>query len=287
MRRWVALIVGITLLASTPGDARAARPQATVIGDSVLTGVQYNTTPLAVLTNGIDVRLEIGVCRTLAGLSCPYEGGRVPTLLDLVREHGDELGRVVLVELGYNEPLGTFAQDLEDSISALRAAGVEHILWANLSGSDARRLVINALLAAAARAHPELTVIDWHRLSLNKFFYFQNDETHLRYDGAMAMASLFHTAILRALAPPFVVASRSLPAATVGRAYTARLVAHGGIAPYTWRILERPLPRGLRLRPGGVITGEVRRSGRLRIVVQARDATGQTATTSLVLRELS
>jgi hypothetical protein len=280
-------MVGIALLASTPGDAWASRPQVTVIGDSVLTGVQYNPTPLGVLTNGIDVRLDIGVCRTLAGVSCPYEGGRVPTLLDLVHEHGDELGRVVLVELGYNEPLATFAQDLEDSITALRAAGVERILWANLSGSDARRLAINALLAAATHEHPELTVIDWHRVSLSKFFYFQNDETHLRYAGAMAMATLFHTAMIRALAPPFSVASHSLPAATVGRAYTAHLVARGGIAPYTWRILERPLPRGLRLRPGGVITGEVRHSGRLRIVVQARDATGQTATASLVLREMS
>ena len=287
MRRWVALMTGIALLASMPGDARASRPQVTIVGDSVLTGVQYNPTPLAVLTKGIDVRLEIGVCRTLAGVSCPYQGGRVPTLLDLVHEHGDELGRVVLVELGYNDPLATFAQSLEDSISALRAAGVERILWANLSGTDARRLAINSLLAAAAREHPELTVVNWHRVSLSKYSYFQNDETHLRYDGAMVMATLFHTAMVRALAPPLLVVSHSLPTATVGHAYTAHLVARGGIAPYTWRILQRPLPRGLRLRPGGLITGEVRRSGRLRIVVQARDATGQTATTALVLRELS
>jgi len=42
----------------------------------------------------------------------------------------------------------------------------------------------------------------------------------------------------------------------------------------------------LSLRAGGVITGHPRRTGRLRIVVQATDALGQTASTPLVLREL-
>ena len=286
MSRRVVLIVGIALFALTAGDARASRPQVTVIGDSVLTGVQYNPAPLAVLTNGIDVRLEIGICRTLSGVSCPFQSDRVPTLIDLARTQGGELGRVVLVEVGYNDPPATFAQSVEDSITALLAVGVEKILWANLSGFDPSRLAKNQILAAATREHPELTVIDWHSVSLGKYSWFQNDQTHLRYDGAMAMATLFHAALVRSLAPPFVVVSHSLPLAIVGRTYTAHLAARGGVAPYTWRIVNRRLPRGLTLRPDGLITGHPRHSGQWRIVVQATDATGQTATMPLVLRDL-
>ncbi|GCD98746.1 fibronectin type III domain-containing protein [Embleya hyalina] len=52
-----------------------------------------------------------------------------------------------------------------------------------------------------------------------------------------------------------VLPAAALPPATVGRAYTAKLAAQGGTAPYHW-IADDPLPPGLTLDPdSGVIAG--------------------------------
>jgi hypothetical protein len=266
----------IALLAALAGTASASRetpPQVTVIGDSVLTAVQWNPEPLAILQRGLDVRLEVGVCRRLTGVSCPSEGGPVPTLVDLVSTLGAELGPVVLVEVGYNDDHDTFAANVEQSIAALLQAGVQHILWANLHGFGPHWGDMNAVLDAAARRHPELTVIDWNTYAGDNWSWFQGDAIHLRYDGAIAMATLFRRAIDQVV-NPVVIEAAPLPVAHVGRKYAARFTATGGVAPYAWRIVRGSLPRGLSLRPGGSIDGIPRRSGQINVVVSASDSTG-------------
>jgi hypothetical protein len=260
-----------------------APPQVTVIGDSVLTGVLWNEGPLAILQHGLRMRLDIGVCRRLTGVSCPYEGGNVPTLLDVVNTLGPQLGKVVLVEVGYNDDHDTFAQNVEVSINALLHAGVTRILWANLHGFSQQWLDMNAVLDAAARRHPELTVIDWNGYADNKWSWFQGDGIHLVDDGAVAMATLLRSAIDEALAPPLVVHTTALPVARVGHKYLARLVAKGGIAPYNWRVTHGSLPKGLSLRPNGQIDGVARRSGRVKLVVSATDSHGRAATRTELL----
>lgn len=284
--RGVATAVAVAALAVFAGGARAAEqpPQATVIGDSVLTGVLWNEGPLALLEQGIRLKLDIGVCRRLTGVSCPFEGKNVETLVALVHRLGPQLGKVVLVEVGYNDDHDTFAQSVEESLAALRQAGVQKVLWANLRGFAQQWLDMNAVLDAAARRHPELTIVDWNGYSLNKWSWFQSDGIHLVDEGSTAMATLFHAALLDALAPPLVVHTAALPVARVGRPYAARLVAQGGIGPYRWRVVRGRLPRGLSLRPTGRIDGVPRRSGRVRIVVTAADASGHAASRSEVLK---
>jgi hypothetical protein len=269
------------VLACFAAGAHAAEdppPQVTVIGDSVLTGVLWNAGPLAILQHGLRMRLDIGVCRRLTGVSCPFEGGNVPTLLDVVHTLGPQLGKVVLVEVGYNDDQDTFAQDVEMSINALLRAGVTRILWANLHGYSQQLLDMNAVLDRAARRHPELTVIDWSGYANNKWSWFQGDGIHLVDNGAVAMATLFRSAIDEALAAPLVVQTTTLPVARVGQTYLARLVAEGGIAPYEWRVTHGSLPKGISLRPDGQIDGVARRSGRVKIVVSATDSHGREAT---------
>src|SRR5260221_12763959 len=122
----------VTTLAMIGTSAASDPPHVTVIGDSVLTAVEWNAAPLSILEHGLDVQLDIGVCRTLEGVSCPYEGGNVPTLMDVVHTFGARLGTTVLVEVGYNDPATEFAQRVEDSINALLAAGVRRILWVDM-----------------------------------------------------------------------------------------------------------------------------------------------------------
>jgi hypothetical protein len=51
------------------------------------------------------------------------------------------------------------------------------------------------------------------------------------------------------------ITTATLPAATVGTKYSARLAAQGGTTPYTWSIVSGKLPTGLTLSSTGVITG--------------------------------
>jgi hypothetical protein len=283
VRRAVAtLIAALAALAGSADAAVETAPQVTVIGDSVLTAVQWNAEPLAVLQHGLDLRLDVGVCRRLTGVSCASEGGPVPTLVDVAGALGPELGPVVLVEVGYNDDHDTFALDVEQSIAALLQAGVQHILWANLHGFGSHWGDMNAVLDAAARRHPELTVIDWNGYAGDHWSWFQNDAIHLRYEGAMAMATLYRRAI-DAIIDPVVIDGGPLPSARVGRAYAARFSARGGVGPYRWR-MRGPLPKGLSLRPNGTIDGVPKRSGRISIVVSAIDSTGLVGARSETLK---
>jgi hypothetical protein len=279
-----AFLVATLGLLATGATAAEQPPQVTVIGDSVLTGVLWNEQPLAILEQGIEMKLDIGVCRRLTGVSCPFEGGNVPTLVDVVHSLGPQLGKVVLVEVGYNDDHDTFAQSVEESIAALEQAGVQKILWANLRGFAQQWIDMNAVLDAAARRHPELTIIDWNGYSDNKWSWFQGDGIHLVHDGAVAMATLFNAELREALAPPLVVQTTSLPVARVGHRYVARLIAKGGVAPYRWSVVRGSLPKGISLRPNGRIDGVPRRSGRASIVVQAADSLGRAVRRSQLLK---
>lgn len=283
-RAMVAAVVIVMALAGASAGTADPPPQVTVIGDSVLTAVYWNKEPLDLLEQGIRMNLDIGICRRLEGESCPFDGGRVPTLVDTVKAMGPQLATTVLVEVGYNDDEETFAQTVEDSLVALRDAGVEKVLWANLHGFGPHWGAMNADLAAAAKRHPELTVIDWNAYAGDHWSWFQGDNIHLVHEGAMAMAGLFNTALREALAPPLAVDTTDLPVARVGKPYLTQLAASGGIAPYRWRVVGGSLPRGLSLRPNGRIDGVPRRSGRVKIVVSAEDSLGRAAAHAELLK---
>lgn len=70
-----------------------------------------------------------------------------------------------------------------------------------------------------------------------------------------------------------VIETASLPAATVGVAYSATLVADGGAKPYTWSIIQGALPDGLALDPAtGEISGTPTAEGSHVFTVQVTDA---------------
>jgi hypothetical protein len=270
------LVLGVAalILVSTAASGSAepsSPPHVTVIGDSVLTAVYWNSDPLQVLTSGLDVDMEIAVCRRLVGVSCPFEGERPTTLVDLVDTLGPSLGSTVVVEAGYNEPEADFAAGVEESLAALRAAGVERVLWVSLSERRADFARMNVTLAAAARKHPELTIVDWARLTHANDDWFQGDGIHLTYTGAFAMARLLRAALDQALAETgetgtlastasVTVSTAALPPARVGRPYEAHLLANGGfMLPYRWSVASGALPRGLHMTPSGRLYGVVLR----------------------------
>ena len=102
----------------------------TFIGDSIATAIAYNEPSKTLLATGIDLDLQLAVCRRLVGDSCPYEGVRPPTLVDLLPTI--QLGSTVVVEVGYNDWEDPFADSVETSLQALRKAGAKRVLWLTL-----------------------------------------------------------------------------------------------------------------------------------------------------------
>jgi Putative Ig domain len=78
----------------------------------------------------------------------------------------------------------------------------------------------------------------------------------------------------------------ALPAARVGLAYRTRLVAIGGVGPFTWALTgSRSLPRGLRLNARtGQLSGRPRQAGTYRFQVQVTDTLGVRAAVRFVLK---
>ncbi len=75
--------------------------------------------------------------------------------------------------------------------------------------------------------------------------------------------------------PPLVLNTLSLPAGTVGTAYSTTLSASGGTPAYTWSITAGALPTGLTLNAGtGAITGTPTVNGTSSVTIRVQDAAG-------------
>lgn len=276
-----ALAVVALGLAVSAGGAAPPEPTVTLIADSIGTGMYWHPEAVAALNENLAVDWEVAVCRRLTTPSCPFEGQQAPNLLDVVKTLGSRLGDTVIVEMGYNEPEATFAQSVEESIAALRRGGAKHILWPTLHATRHPYVRMNATLAAAARRHREVTLVDWNTYARSHPDWFQSDGEHLDETGGLAMAKFLHLAVMKVV-DPLRIDPRPLRAARVGREYGAQLEATGGRPPYTWRLVGRP-PSGLHLRPDGWIFGVPWRSTVKTVAVTASDAEGQTATRAEVL----
>jgi hypothetical protein len=94
-------------------------------------------------------------------------------------------------------------------------------------------------------------------------YYFQLDSTNAAYPAQGTVLS-FTTPAAPVTPPPpttsgLTVATTALPAATVGKPYSATLTASGGTGPATWSIIQGRLPSGLTLHATtGTITGTPR-----------------------------
>jgi hypothetical protein len=287
VRLVASLLVAVGAIAAgafaTPSSAGSADlPRVTIIGDSVMTGVLWHPDASAVMEEGLDVDWEVGVCRRLEGVSCPYEGKQVATVVELVPELGSNLAQTVVVEMGYNDFEQTFARSVNDTIRDLLDAGVKHILWVNLRAVRHPYVTMNNTLLAADTQYPELTLVDWNTYSRSHPEWFQNDGEHLLDAGGVAMANLVHAAVMKALTP-LAVATPRLPVGHVGRKYAAKLVASGGTPPYRWRLTSGRLPKGLRLTPDGRIAGVPKRRAHVAVTVSAADVLGGAAAAREVL----
>jgi hypothetical protein len=274
--------VALVAIASFAATASGSQPRVTLIGDSVMTGIQWHNDAIAIMEAGLDVDWQVAVCRRLVQPSCPFNGQQAPTLLDVVQKLDTDIAPIVAVSVGYNDSEALFPQNVQTSVQALLQAGVQRILWLNLRAVRHPYVHMNAILAAEALKVPQLTIVDWNRYSRSHPDWFQTDGEHLLDAGGVSMATLVHAAVMDALSPPVAVAA-TLPAGRVGRAYSAQLKARGGIAPYRWRLAAGKLPKGIELMASGRLVGVSKQAVHTEVTLWATDADGLTATCTEVL----
>ncbi len=191
-----ALVIG-TIVVDPRGAHAAPPPRVTVIGDSVASALTSLPDAVDQLGAGIDLRLELAVCRRLVDESCPYQGARPPTALDLIRDDSRPLGSIVVIDVGYNEFLSSFPDSVATVMQALVKAGVEHVLWVTLSEERGSYATMNGQVRDAAKRWPQITVVDWNQASEGQP-WFGDDGLHLNADGARGLATLLRTAIVGA-----------------------------------------------------------------------------------------
>jgi hypothetical protein len=276
-------------LAADPGRSDTTR--VTVFGDSAATAMAYDPKAKAILGTGIDLRLEVATCRRLGNLSCPYDGVRPPNVIERAEALGRELGPVVVVAVGYNDYENTYADNIEETLRILGKAGVARVLWATLLEGRQSWARMNEMIVAAAKKHPEVTVLDWNTRARGNASWFQPDGIHLTAAGALSMATMINDALVTlgvasrpdASVRQLSIAAKALPTGRVGRPYTTRLQARGGKTPYRWARVGGTLAPGLRLAANGVVQGKPTRDGRYRFVARVVDRVGTARTRTCVL----
>jgi len=192
---WVLLAV-VVLCASAALPASAADPvRVTMLADSVGAALLWDPGPFAAFSAGLDVRGDAYGCRKLVVPGCPSEaGGNPPSALDAINARGTDLGPVVVVDVGYNDPTATFADALDTVMKALVADGVQRVVWVTLTESEGVWKQNNEVIRAAAARWPQLAVADWAEVATDPSWF--KDTVHFSHDGAVAFGKFLRPIVL-------------------------------------------------------------------------------------------
>jgi hypothetical protein len=202
LRVCAAALVVAAALTSASATASATPTRVTIFGDSAAEVLDYVAPAKQYLGAGLDVNWQLKVCRRLVQLSCPYEGVRPPTVLDVVQSTpSGGLGSIVVVDVGYNDYVDQYRDDMETVIKALIAKGVEHVIWTTLHEVRHDYVSINQTIRAEAAKWPQIAIADWNAAAQGQD-WFNSDGIHLNSAGAWGLARVLRPVILAACGDP-------------------------------------------------------------------------------------
>jgi hypothetical protein len=202
----LATSVNSAVAANPPVDA----PAVSLIGDSTMAGMAWNSTgindPRDLIGNSYRLTFDAESCRRVVTPSCRGRFGSVPmSVVPLMKTTlKGHLGEALVVMAGYDDASITNAVD--QVMAEAEAQGVVRVMWLTYRTNTAYILPgglaamdlygsHNSELAAAARRHSDLQILDWDGFTVNKDSWFADDGIHLNIDGAAGLASFIKTAL--------------------------------------------------------------------------------------------
>ena len=183
-------------------DGAGNAPYISLIGDSTLTGVRWYADYGAL--EQFNFVLSAESCRRTIEQSCiSREGYRSANVLRAMRTLDGELGEVLVVMSGYNDPVWTIDEAIAAVVDEARRQGVGHVVWLSLRTSDdvdysdpQEQSSINTfreyneqLFAVAAASDGYLQVADWATYSNGAPAWFEADGVHLTPRGVDAVTT--------------------------------------------------------------------------------------------------
>jgi len=171
--------------------------RATFVGDSVSASIAYVPAARAQLRRGLDVRLDLRVCRRLVQPSCTYEGATPSSALQAVEAYGRSLGRVLVVKVGYNESAQGYREGIDRVMRAALRDGARGVVWVTLRETRDTYHWTNIAIRTAKKRWPQLLVADWNAYSRGKP-WFGHDGLHLTSAGASALAAFLRPYVFKA-----------------------------------------------------------------------------------------
>ena len=188
----VASAVGVVAATGTAA-ASSHRSRPYMIGDSI---TAWSEPQLRAVMPSSSRPVIVGApCRGLV-VSCraTSKDARPPTGLAVIRALRGRLGRVVVIELGYNDTPGKHA--IDKVMKELHRQHVRRVLWINLSERQYGYRSTNRALASAAPRWSELRILDWRTYSKYHGSWFI-DGVHLTGKGKIAFARFVAAALRR------------------------------------------------------------------------------------------
>lgn len=184
--------------ASSPNISAPIR--ATFVGDSISASITYVPAAKRKLGGGLSVKLDVEVCRRLVQPSCSFQGKTPTTALEAVRAYGRSLGRVLVVNVGYNEGPQGYGSGIDRVLRAALAEGADGVVWVTLREKGRYASLYRATnieIGKAAKRWPQLLVADWNAYSAGKR-WFGSDGLHLSPRGAIEHAAFIRPYVFRA-----------------------------------------------------------------------------------------
>ena len=167
----------------------------TMLADSVGAALLWDPGPFDAFSAGLDVRGDAVGCRKLVETGCVSEaGGNPPSALAMIDAYGTDLGPVVVMDVGYNDPPDTYADSLDTIMKALLANGVQRVVWVTLTESEGVWRESNQIIRAAAARWPQLAVADWGAVPTDPSWF--RDTVHFNHDGAVAFGAFLRPILL-------------------------------------------------------------------------------------------
>lgn len=198
-----------TVYFDSAGDA----PHISLIGDSTLTGVRWYADYGEL--ERFNFVLSAESCRRTIEQSCiSREGYRSANVVSAMRTLDGELGDVLVVMSGYNDPVWTIEEAISGVVDEARDQGVGSVVWLSLRTSDdvnysdpQEQSSINTfreyneqLVATAKASDGYLQVADWATYSNGASEWFETDGVHLTAPGVDAVTTFIAGTVARVLA---------------------------------------------------------------------------------------